>query len=299
LKTKQRLQTKLEECRQALAIHGGAVNFCAASLAVRLSRVKIPSRRLRDLIYRNIYGKKYPPLDESELEHSLASYPSLNALFTRGIRPEFRPISQTKHQFLCPCDGQIQEVGRLQEGKLLTVKGIDYTVRSLMAGEDAGRFRDGHYAIFFLSPRDCHRVFSPQGGQCRAALHVPGYRLLVHPPFQRREFPTFTLNERIILSFSTPLGECALILVAGWGVGNITLAFDQMFRIKKNRRIRKNTITRRCYSPPVEVRKGEWLATFELGSTVILLTEATKGVRLNVAVADAVKYGQPVFSCAD
>src|SRR5262245_23257188 len=216
-----RLKTKLEECRQAKTIHGGVLNLCAASLAVRLSRVPIPSRRLRLRLFSTIYGKKYPPLDEAELEQPLWKYRSFNALFTRGIRPELRPISPSSNQLLCPCDGRVQDVGRIQDGRILTVKGIEYTARSLLAGADAEAFRDGHFAIFFLSPSDCHRIFSPQDGRLEEVLHVPGFRLLVHPPFQRKEFPVFTLNERVILRLATPLGPCALVLVAGWGVGNI------------------------------------------------------------------------------
>jgi 4-aminobutyrate aminotransferase-like enzyme len=57
------LQTRPEQCRQASAIHGGILNACMAALAVRLSRVRIPSKRLRVRLYRTIYGKKYTALD--------------------------------------------------------------------------------------------------------------------------------------------------------------------------------------------------------------------------------------------
>ena len=275
------------------------MKLCAASMAVRLSRVPIPSKRLRCLIYRNIYGKKYAALDESELEHSLSSYPSVNALFTRGIKPELRPITQSNNQLLCPCDGQVQDVGQLKDGKLLTIKGIEYTVNSLLATKGTRAFRNGHYAIVFLSPCDCHRIFSPQDGHCHHILHVPGYRLLVHPPFQRKEFPTYTLNERVVLHLSTSLGACALVMVAGWGVGNVTLAFDKSFKMKKRLPRNKQTTASRSYSPPLAVQKGEWLATFQLGSTVILLTDQVKQVKINVSVNETVKYGQPLFSRAE
>ena len=87
------LRTKVEEVRQALRFHGGVVNLCAAALAVRLAGVEIPSRRLRLLVYRTMYGKKYPALDERELERPLWAYRSVGALFARGVRPEQRPIS--------------------------------------------------------------------------------------------------------------------------------------------------------------------------------------------------------------
>jgi phosphatidylserine decarboxylase len=298
MKARERWKTKIEECRQALAVHGGPLNFCAASLGVRLSRVRIPSRRLRCLIYRRMYGKKYPPLDETELERALGSYPSLNALFTRSIRSELRPIAEGANKLLAPCDGSVQEIGRLRDGKIMTVKGIEYTAGSLVANGDASEFRDGHYAIIFLSPLDCHRVFSPQDVACERVVHVPGYRLVVHPPFQRREFPTFTYNERVILRLSTPLGACALVLVAGWGVGNISLRFDPDFKVRARFGRRARVLSEKTYAPPVPVRKGNWLATFELGSTAILMFERGAGVKAEAATGSTVRYGQPLFTCS-
>jgi phosphatidylserine decarboxylase len=58
---------------------------------------------------------------------------------------------------------------------------------------------------------------------------------LVHPPFQRKEFPVFSLNERVILDLETPLGRCVLVMVAGWGVGNITHPFPTRLRPRRGR----------------------------------------------------------------
>src|SRR5262249_20754814 len=150
--------------------------------------------------------------------------------------------------------------GTFAHDRLVTIKGVEYTLGSLIPGIDTRDFRGGHFGIFFLSPADCHRLFSPQDGRIEEVVHVPGYRLLVHPPYQRKEYPVFALNERVVLRFSTPLGACVLVLVAGWGVGNVTLPFDSTFRPRRRR------IVRKAYTPPVAVRRGEWIATFELGS---------------------------------
>jgi phosphatidylserine decarboxylase len=284
------LRTRLEQLRQAKAIHGGVVGLCVAALGVRLSRVPIPTRRLRVLLYRAVYGGKYANLDENEFERPLWAYPSLNALFTRGLRPECRPIPAAAGQLLCPCDGRVQEVGRLRSDRLLTVKGVEYTLAGLLPGLDPKPFHDGHFGIFFLSPADCHRVFSPQDVRVEEAVHVPGYRLLVHPPYQRKEYPVFALNERVVLRLATPLGACLLVLVAGWGVGNITLRFDPAFRT------RPRAVTRRAYADPVAVGRGDWLATFELGSTAILITGPNERLRPLVQCDEKVKYGQPAFA---
>jgi phosphatidylserine decarboxylase len=184
----------------------------------------------------------------------------------------------------------VQDVGAVEHGKIFTVKGVEYTLSSLLAGVDTAPFQGGRFAIVFLSPTDCHRIFSPQDGAIEDITHVPGSRLLVHPPYQRKEYPVFSLNERVILRLRTPLGPCALVLVAGWGVGHITIPLDRNFRPRHRKP------TRRLYDPPLPVNRGEWIATFELGSTAILITGPAEPCRMCVHRDDKVKYGQPLVS---
>lgn len=280
---------RLEQFRQARRIHGGLRGFCLAVLGVKLSRLPIPSRRLRRRLFQDLYARMYPPgLDEREAERPLGDYPSFNALFTRGVKPEHRPIPAGS-DLLSPCDGKVQDVGRVECGRLLTVKGIEYSVESLLGGLDVRPYEGGRFAIIFLSPIDCHRVFSPSDGRIDEAVHVPGARLLVHPPFQTPEYPVYTLNERVILSLSTDSGACAVVLVAGWGVGNITLPLAPGFR-PGSRRVESY----RWPSPP-QVERGGWIATFELGSTVVLLTSSSPETTPLVSPNEKVRYGQPVF----
>jgi phosphatidylserine decarboxylase len=287
----QRFKIKLEQFRQARRIHGGLVKLAVALLGIKASRLTIPSKRLRLRVYRDVFGKKYPPgLDENEAERPLWTYPSLNALFTRGIKAQYRPIAAGTPQFLCPCDGTVQDVGRVEDGKLLTLKGIEYTLGSLLPHTDPRPFEGGHFVVIFLSPIHCHRVFSPQDGHLQEAIHVPGYRLLVHPPYQRAEYPVYTLNERMILRFATGLGPCLVVMVAGWGVGNITLPLAPAFRP------RSRATATRTWSPPARVQRGDWVATFELGSTVVLLTPQAANVVPLVSPNEEVKYGQPALT---
>ena len=62
-------------------------------------------------------------------------------------------------------------------------------------------------------------------------MHVPGAAACsIHPQYQRDDFPVYTLNERMILQLSTDLGPCLMVMVAGWGVGNISLPLAPDFR---------------------------------------------------------------------
>ena len=244
-------------------------------------------------LFRNVYAAMYPPgLNEMEAEKPLASYRSLNAVFTRGVRPEYRPIPADTPELLCPCDGTVQDVGRVERGRILTVKGIQYLLASLLPDIDISPYEGGHFAIIFLSPIDCHRVFSPQDGWLEEIVHVPGARLLVHPPFQRAEFPVYTLNERVIFRLSTDVGSCLVVMVAGWGVGNITLPFAANSQLKaKHARATRLEL-------PRSVRRGDWIATFELGSSVVLITSSSLCTTPLVSPNAKVHYGQPILKFA-
>lgn len=283
------MKTRMEQTRQARRIHGGWCNLFGATLGVRLARCPVP-QALRPRVYRALYGKKYDALNEDDLEKPLDSFRSINELFTRGVKHGRRPVVENaEHHFAAPCDGTVQDIGRLQNDTILTVKGIPYQLSSLAPTSDVNDFNDGHFAILFLSPRDCHRVFSPQTGNLTAMTHVPGYRLLVHPPYQRPEYPVFTLNERLIMELSTSLGRCLLIMVAGWGVGHITHPFETGLQPHSRR------VTRVDFESPRPVSTADWLATFELGSTVILITENSRPLTESVQRDGTLLYGESLF----
>lgn len=268
-----------------------------AALGVRISRFPIPPS-LRESVYRRVYGGKYDAIDESELEKPFSEYRSINELFTRGLRPERRPLANNADRcFTAPCDGTVQMVGRISHETVMTAKEIPYQLSSLAPKTDIGCFTNGRFVVLFLSPRDCHRVFSPQNGTLEAVTHVPGYRLLVHPPYQRAEFPVFTLNERLIMEFRTELGRCLVIMIAGWGVGHITHPFVTGL-VPHGRQI-----TYQALNPSRLIASGDWIATFELGSTVILITEPhdLDGTPLAPVVqcGQGLHYGESVLEPVD
>ncbi|MCA9068706.1 MAG: phosphatidylserine decarboxylase [Planctomycetaceae bacterium] len=283
------MRTRIEQVRQARQIHGGLIGLGLAALGVKLSRVPIPSKTLREKLWKKIYGGKYPAIDAREMEKPLGDYRSLNDLFTRGVSAETRCLDPDPNTLLCPCDSTVQDMGRIQRDTILTVKGTEYTLESLLPETDTERYHNGLFSILFLSPRDCHRVFSPMPAQLDGITHVPGSRLLVHPPFQKKEFPVFALNERVILRFSSPKGCFALVMVAGWGVGHITHPFALDLKI------RSRQITHANFPEPRIVERGEWIATFELGSTVILITEPNLCDEALICRDQSLHYGQAAY----
>ncbi len=283
------MRLKLEELSQARRIHGGLVQLCAASIGVRLSRVPIPSRRLRQHLFSRIYGDKYPALSESDLEKPLDEFRSINELFTRGVPADRRPMPREMNRLICPCDCTVQDAGTIDHSLVVTAKGIPYSLASLLATENLQSFSGGQYAVLFLSPSDCHRVFCPTASELVEITHIPGRRLLVHPPFQKRKYPVFTLNERVVMRLQTSLGSFALVMIAGWGVGNITHPFRY-----RPRRYSYRLSRQQFKESPESFARGDWLATFELGSTVILVTEPTLCDPFGLLPGQTLRYGEPL-----
>src|SRR5262249_20244157 len=90
--------------------------------------------------------------------------------------------------------------------------------------------------------------------------------------------------------FATDLGPCLVVMVAGWGVGNITLPLDPSFRPRARAAAQRN------WSPPLPVKRGDWVATFELGSTAVLIAPPAVVRTTLVSSHEKVKYGQPLFA---
>ena len=282
-------KVRVEQMRQACRIHGGALNMLGAAIGVRLSRIPIPTATLRRKVFHMLYGGKYGALDEAELKQPIDKFLTINELFTRGVRPELRPVPERADQFLSPVDGTVQDIGRIENDTVMAIKGIRYTLDSLCPETNTAPFNDGHFAIVFLSPRDCHRVFTPAAGTLDKLVHIPGNRLLVHPPYQTPEFPVFSLNERLVMQLNTSLGKCLLIMVAGWGVGHIT----HPFRVSPRFSPRRVSATK--LDPPRKMDRAEWIATFELGSTVILITEKGCTSQPLVERDQTLRFGEPIF----
>jgi phosphatidylserine decarboxylase len=95
----------------------------------------------------------------------------------------------------------------------------------------------------------------------------------------------------MILRLSTPIGPCLVVMIAGWGVGNISLPSAPSFRP------RRKAAACECWSKPLEVNRGDWIATFELGSTAVLITPPGANVSALVTPNQKVKYGQPLVVC--
>ena len=78
---------------------------------------------------------KYYKVDMKEAQKpDTASYRTFNDFFVRPLRDDVRPINTDPNVLVMPADGVINQLGNIEEDKLLQAKGHSYTLEALLAG---------------------------------------------------------------------------------------------------------------------------------------------------------------------
>lgn len=239
--------------------------------------------------------------DLSEAERPLEDYPSLNAFFTRRLRPGVRSWPSDATIAACPVDGATGQVGRVRDGQVVQAKGRWYSAAELLQdSEEARRFEGGVFLTLYLSPRDYHRIHAPTDGRIYTARHIPGALLPVNQAAVAHIPDLFARNERLLCYLDGPLGRVAVVAVGAYNVGRISAAFDPLWNALPGRSTwvtnrRGLSAATRSYDPPVRVRQGDELMTFHLGSTVVLLFEPDRLIlRESVRAGEPVRLGEPI-----
>lgn len=211
----------------------------------------------------------YAGIDLSESERPPGSYSSLNAFFTRRLKDDIHEVeAEAEGDLVSPADGRLDQFGKITNETLVQAKGRVYRLVDLLdSGANAARFKDGHFATVYLSPRDYHRVHTPASGTIRNISYIPGHLWPVNPLAVHNIDHLFAVNERLI-SFveNEALGDVAVVMVGATCVGRMTLAFSD---VATNGGFRRREDT--ALENPVELDAGDELGMFNLGSTVVMV----------------------------
>ncbi len=217
------------------------------------------------------FAKAYQVDMSNAIEPELTHYACFNDFFTRAIKPESRPIDEDKNSFCSPVDGAISQFGSITNGQLIQAKKHNYSALSLLAGDkqQADSFIDGEFCTIYLAPKDYHRIHMPCDGQLTGMVHVPGKLFSVNPLTADNVPNLFARNERVICYFDTDFGQLALVSVGAMIVGSIETVWAGNITPPTN-----SEVTRWDYNDnPVQLKKGDEMGRFKLGSTVILLMQ--------------------------
>jgi phosphatidylserine decarboxylase len=218
---------------------------------------RIP-RRLRAPIFRAF--ARWSGADLSEVRLELEDHPSLGAFFVRRLREGARRYPDDPDLLPSPVDGTLQSFGHIRAGELLQAKGRPYPVGELLEGA-AGELEGGHYWTVYLGPRDYHRIHSPIDGILREVRWFPGARYSVNPRVLARRGRVLSINERAVLRLEESIERTTTLFLVAVGALNVG-------------RIRVVGVEPRGDVPPggIRLRRGDELARFELGSTVVLIS---------------------------
>lgn len=215
---------------------------------------------------------------------------SFNEFFIRPLAEGAREIASGKGEVPCPVDGTVSELGPITQGKLIQAKGIDYALADLLGGEpNTERFEGGDFITVYLSPKDYHRIHSPLDGKVTRFRYVPGELWTVSPAGVRGVKGLFARNERVITPIESPLGEVMLVKVGATIVGKVEVAFSDVTTNIKHAKTRAETLEK-----PFPVSRGQEIARFLLGSTIILIFPPGAVKLEPLKPGDAVRLGQKI-----
>ena len=197
-------------------------------------------------------------------------YIHFNDFFTRSLKDGTRPLPEDPAMIVSPADGIISQIGDIRNGRIFQAKGHDYSLVELLGGDlELGQaFMGGKFATIYLSPRDYHRVHIPAAGSLQKMVHVPGRLFSVNQGTVENIPNLFARNERVVSIFDTQYGPMAVIMVGAIIVASIETVWAGLVTPQRGQ---VATTTYGEASQPVELRRGDELGRFKLGSTAIVL----------------------------
>lgn len=235
-------------------------------------------RAWREPLFR-AYAKRYQ-VDLDEVRLPLGEHPSLGAFFVRRLRDGAREFPSDPALFPSPCDGTLQASDAIERDTVVQAKGRPYSVRELLAGVGADlEFEGGHAWTIYLSPRDYHRVHTPVSGRLSEAAWVGRARYSVAPSVLSAREKVLSINERCAMRIDTARGALVLVMVGALNVGRIRVVGVEPGADGRAR-------------PARELARGDELARFELGSTVVLIAPRGFARPSELAPGARVRMGQ-------
>lgn len=242
------------------------------ALVYRLARIRVPA-------VKNALIRGFLKLFDVELDDIKgrvpADFETFNDFFIRELKDGARPVDPNPTAIVAPADGTLSQAGALRGKRILQAKGIDYSLEDLLAADvdKAGEFCGGAFATIYLAPYNYHRVHAPVDGELVAAHYVPGDLFSVNSKTAAHVPGLFSRNERLNLHFQTAFGPMVVVLVGALNVGSISTPWSGEIRPRKSGVVERVDIT----SAPRQVRKGDLLGWFNMGSTVIVLLPPGSG----------------------
>jgi phosphatidylserine decarboxylase len=215
--------------------------------------------------------RQFADLDLSDARQQ--SFKSLQACFTRALKPGARPIDGDPQVLTSPCDAIVGACGTVAGTELLQAKGFPYSLHDLLADPALVKaYRGGTYVTLRLTSSMYHRFHAPHDGTVERVTYISGDTWNVNPIALRRVERLFCRNERAVIRTRLAAGHLVtLVPVAAILVASIRLHFLDVV-------MNMNYRGAAAIDCEVTFAKGDELGWFEHGSTIIVF--APPGFRL-------------------
>jgi len=257
-------------------------------------------------------------VSEAEVD-DLTQYSNLGAFFKRKLKAECRPIHECS--FVSPCDATVLHLGPVDSktGLIQQVKGVTYSINKFL-----GSYFDGsephtlpaipghptqlelekkgnrlYECVFYLAPGDYHHFHSPVYWNIHQRRHFPGELLSVNPAVVRKMDKVFELNERVAYLGEWEHGFFSLTAVAATMVGGVKVGCDPELKTNIWKWEKKTFFQKLFEEGGVQVKKGDHIGEFNLGSTVVLIFEAPEDFTWTLEAGEKVRFGMPLCKQED
>lgn len=232
----------------------------------RLARVR--NETVKNFLISHFIGLYDIAIDDVKLDVP-DDFASFNDFFIRELTADARPIDADPESIVSPVDGTVSSAGAIRGNCVFQAKGLEYSLEDLLATDlqKARNYVDGTYSTIYLAPYNYHRVHAPLDGELVSACYVPGDLFSVNAATVANVPGLFRRNERLVLHFDTAQGPYVLILIGALNVGSISTPWSGELRPRKHGVV--ETIDLQGSS--CDIKKGDLLGWFNMGSTVIVL----------------------------
>ncbi|MBU9713364.1 phosphatidylserine decarboxylase [Evansella tamaricis] len=222
---------------------------------VELTRNPIYTKVIKSFTTSKISRKMIPSfsrfyqINQEEMEGHVNKYQSLNEFFSRKLKTGMRPIA--KDVIVSPVDGLLSQMGIVTEDATFQVKEKHYSLKTMLGlPNTTNRYLGGTYMLFYLSPKDYHRIHSPISGNVVKRWALGKYSEPVNQMGLLLGKEPLANNYRLVTEIEQIGKRMAMVKIGALNVNSVHPTHHQK-----------------------EIETGEELAYFSFGSSVILLFE--------------------------
>ncbi|XP_010542213.1 PREDICTED: phosphatidylserine decarboxylase proenzyme 1, mitochondrial isoform X4 [Tarenaya hassleriana] len=156
-----------------------------------------------------------------------------------------------------------------------------------------------YYCVIYLRPGDYHRIHSPADWKAMVRRHFAGRLFPVNERATRTIRNLYVENERVVLEGLWQEGYMALAAIGATNIGSIEIFIERELRTNEPRKklFPAEPPEERVYNPErggIVLKRGEEVGGFGMGSTVVVVFQASSQFGFCVGRGDRVRVGQPL-----